>query len=33
MFYKVLGMFWDLTVIGISFAILVRERKLELRKP
>lgn len=32
LFCKVLDIFWDLTVIGISLAILVKERKLELRK-
>lgn len=29
---KVLDIFWDLTAIGISLAILVKERKLEMRK-
>lgn len=32
LFCKVLDIFWDLTVIGISLAVLVKETKLQLRK-
>lgn len=32
LFCKVLDIFWDLTVIGISLAVLVKGRKLQLRK-
>lgn len=32
LFCKAVDIFWSLTVIGISLAILVKKRKLELRK-